>query len=266
MKLLWFQANYFSKLSLNYYICHNLFLIHAGFSNPNYTNTAPHLWWLVKRTYSTCVYDHLLLKNLSNNIMMARTKCGCVNVHQNHHGTTVWKGRRWQIENGRNSLNMKCRCLKNGWWPRSWWRKRNTGDDEIERSNWRINSSSKLQSWSKSCCLCKGACFVNELFDILYYCNIHCLLSVILFYIVGLQLFRTRSDRCDELKRLELAYMALRDQLEYVELKNEQLEHRKIQSLSRYDGRKRNVSLKKCHNRHLTFILHYCFLLILIQA
>lgn len=48
-------------------------------------------------------------------------------------------------------------------------------------------------------------------------------------------IFRTRSDRCDELKRLELAYMALRDQLEDVVLKNEQLERRKVQSLSRYE-------------------------------
>lgn len=46
-------------------------------------------------------------------------------------------------------------------------------------------------------------------------------------------LFRKRSDRCDELKRLESAYIALQGQLEDVELKNKQLEHRKVQSLSR---------------------------------
>lgn len=68
-------------------------------------------------------------------------------------------------------------------------------------------------------------------------------------------LYRTRSDRCDELKRLELAYMALRDQLEDVELKNEQLERRKVQSLSRYDERKKNVISKKCHYLYLMILL-----------
>lgn len=46
--------------------------------------------------------------------------------------------------------------------------------------------------------------------------------------------YRNRSDRCDELKRLESAYLALQDQVEDVERKNEQLERKKVQSLSRY--------------------------------
>lgn len=45
--------------------------------------------------------------------------------------------------------------------------------------------------------------------------------------------FRKRSDRCDELKKLESTYLTLQDQMEEVEFKNRQLEQRKIQSLSR---------------------------------
>lgn len=99
----------------------------------------------------------------------------------------------------------------------------------------------------------------------MYHCHGVCELSVNVFYNIGRKLFRTRSDRCDELKRLESAYMALRDQLEDVELKNEQLERRKVQSLSRYDGKKMNVILKTLHNWYLTILfLQYCFSLILI--
>lgn len=42
-----------------------------------------------------------------------------------------------------------------------------------------------------------------------------------------------RSDRSDELKRLESTYLTLRNQLEDIEVRNEQLEQRKIQSLLR---------------------------------
>ena len=45
---------------------------------------------------------------------------------------------------------------------------------------------------------------------------------------------RNRSDRCDELKRLESAYLSLQDQVEDVERRNEQLERKKGQSLFRY--------------------------------
>lgn len=59
----------------------------------------------------------------------------------------------------------------------------------------------------------------------------HCISSLkILFVFV----YRNRSDRCDELKRLESAYLALQDQVEDVEHKNEQLERKKGQSLFRY--------------------------------
>lgn len=44
---------------------------------------------------------------------------------------------------------------------------------------------------------------------------------------------RKRSDRCEELKKLETVYLALQDQLKSIEHKNEELEQRKIQSLSR---------------------------------
>lgn len=47
-------------------------------------------------------------------------------------------------------------------------------------------------------------------------------------------LYRNRSDRCDELKRLESAYLSLQDQVEDEERKNEQLERKKVQSLTRY--------------------------------
>jgi len=42
-----------------------------------------------------------------------------------------------------------------------------------------------------------------------------------------------RSDHCDKLKKLESMYLVLQKQLEDVEHRNEQLEQRKIQSLSR---------------------------------
>lgn len=44
---------------------------------------------------------------------------------------------------------------------------------------------------------------------------------------------KNRSDRCDELKRLESAYLSLQDQVEDEVRKNEQLERKKVQSLSR---------------------------------
>lgn len=45
--------------------------------------------------------------------------------------------------------------------------------------------------------------------------------------------FRSRSDRCDELKEHEIAYLEMQKQLEEVEHKNKLLEERKIKNLSR---------------------------------
>lgn len=45
--------------------------------------------------------------------------------------------------------------------------------------------------------------------------------------------FRKRSDRCEELKKFESVCLALQDQLKSIEHKNEELEQRKNQSLSR---------------------------------
>lgn len=53
---------------------------------------------------------------------------------------------------------------------------------------------------------------------------------------------RNRSDRCDELKRLESAYLTLQGQVEDVERSNEKLDRKKIQSLSRYFIKLKEIS------------------------
>ncbi|KAL5239516.1 hypothetical protein ACI65C_006926 [Semiaphis heraclei] len=66
---------------------------------------------------------------------------------------------------------------------------------------------------------------------------------------------KNRSDRCDELKRLESAYLALQDQVEDVEHKNEQLERKKGQSLFRAKALRQYLTTLKQRSKEVVEFL-----------
>lgn len=66
---------------------------------------------------------------------------------------------------------------------------------------------------------------------------------------------KNRSDRCDELKRLESAYLTLQGQVEDVERSNEKLDRKKIQSLSRAKALRQYLTTLKQRSKEVVEFL-----------